>query len=103
MKEFFENGYGVSVIDDGRGKEQGLKELAVLTYTKSPNGLITNSYLCYDTPITGDVEGYLTDDDVARLIAEVKALPKSTEPLIEAIAYLMDAVAKAVGDDVNGT
>jgi hypothetical protein len=33
------------------------------------------SELVYDTPVTNDVEGHLTPDDVTRLMKEVEALP----------------------------
>jgi len=66
MKMEFDNGYGVSVISDGYGGERGLKELAVMHDGK----------LCYDTPITGDVIGYLTDAEVMEIIEQVKQLPK---------------------------
>lgn len=61
----FPNGYGVSVIDDGYGSSRGLYELAVL----GPDGR-----LCYDTPITDDVLGHLSADDVTKYMAEVQIL-----------------------------
>ena len=66
MKIEFENGYGVSVIEHGYGSESGLKELAVLH----------SGGICYDTPITSDVMGYLTDEEVADIIEQVKQLPE---------------------------
>jgi hypothetical protein len=66
MKIEFENGYGVSVIEHGYGSEFGLKELAVLH----------SGGICYDTPITSDVMGHLTDEEVAEIIEQVKQLPK---------------------------
>jgi hypothetical protein len=39
--------------------------------------------LVYDTPVTNDVEGHLTPDDVTRLMKQVEALPpraKTIEP-----------------------
>lgn len=61
----FENGYGASVIDDGYGRNEGLYELAVL----GPDGAIA-----YDTPITDDVLGYLTDEQVGEALARIEAL-----------------------------
>ena len=61
----FPNGYGVSIITDGYGSDEGLLELAVLH----------NDRLCYSTPITDDVLGYLTPADVERIMGEVEALP----------------------------
>lgn len=66
MKIEFENGYGVSVIEHGYGGDVGLKELAVLH----------SGEICYDTPITDDVLGYLTDTEVMEIIEQVKQLPK---------------------------
>lgn len=62
----FANGYGASVIDDGYGANQGLYELAVL----GPNGGID-----YDTPITDDVLGFLSPDEVGEALAKIEALP----------------------------
>jgi hypothetical protein len=69
-KFFFPNGYGVSVIrgQHSYGGLQGLYELAVLM------GDADDFELTYDTPITDDVEGHLSPDDVSRLMAEVAAL-----------------------------
>lgn len=69
IKEFYDNGYGVSVIDHGYGRENGLYELVVL------RGNARKSSICYDTPITDDVLGYLAWDEVTDLREQVKALP----------------------------
>ena len=66
MKIEFDNGYGVSVIEHGYGGDVGLKELAVLH----------SGEICYDTPITDDVLGYLTDTEVMEIIEQVKQLPE---------------------------
>lgn len=63
----YPNGYGVSIICGPfsyGGPE--LLELAVLKDGK----------LCYDTPITSDVEAYLTAEEALALIKKVEALPK---------------------------
>lgn len=72
-RHFFPNGYGVSVIcgPGSYGGPQGLYELAVL------KGAADRSDLCYDTPVTDDVEGYLSPEDVSRLMGEVAALPNA--------------------------
>ena len=63
----FDNGYGASVINDGYGAEDGLYELAVL----GPQGGLT-----YETPITDDVLGWLTEAEVAETLDKIAALPK---------------------------
>ena len=63
----FENGYGVSVIchSFSYGGKSGLYELAVL----DDKGKLT-----YDTPVTNDVLGYLTPDDVTKTMELVQSL-----------------------------
>ncbi len=62
----FENNYGASVIKHkfSYGNEDDLFELAVLY-----DGKIT-----YSTEITGDVLGYLTDEDVLFYLSEIRDL-----------------------------
>lgn len=69
-KHFFPNGYGVSVIQspNSYGGDDGLYELAVL------KGDETNSKITYDTHITRDVIGYLTEDEVTELLTQVSSL-----------------------------
>jgi hypothetical protein len=66
----FPNGYGASVIDDGYGAEQGRYELAVLI--GGANGSLT-----YETDITDDVLGWLTEDEVAEALDRIAALPQA--------------------------
>jgi hypothetical protein len=63
----FENGYGASVVQTffSYGGEEGLYELAVLD---------SNGQLTYSTPITDDVEGRLTEDDVTKLLEQIQKL-----------------------------
>lgn len=63
----FPNGYGASVIRSGSsyGGNQGFYELAVSKGRK----------LCYTTPITDDVLGWLRPDDVTRLLGQIEKLP----------------------------
>ena len=35
--------------------------------------------LCYSTPITDDVEGYLTDDEVEKILGRIQSLPMKEE------------------------
>jgi len=69
-RHFFDNGYGVSVIrgPQSYGGSEGLYELAVL------KGVEKDWKICYDTPITDDVIGYLSESDVEKLLNEVAAL-----------------------------
>ena len=76
-KEYFENGYGVSVIDTDFS--YGL-ELAVFIWTgswdskKNEPKEIKSSKICYDTPITDDVLGHLSFKRLNEAIEKVKKL-----------------------------
>lgn len=74
----FANGYGASVVQflHSYGGIEGLWELAVVEFSGEA---ITRFRLTYDTPITDDVLGRLTDDDVDRLLGEIEALPQRVE------------------------
>ena len=60
----FDNGFGASIIDDGHGKEQRLAEIAVTHGTE----------ICYATPITTDVLGWLTGDKVRETLDAIASL-----------------------------
>jgi len=68
-KANFANGYGASIVQHSfsYGNESGLWELAVIG---------KNGKLCYDTPITNDVLGYLTEEEVNTTLDAIEALPK---------------------------
>ena len=77
----FPNGYGASVIRHrgSYGSSMGLWELAVLH----------NGVLCYETHITSDVLGHLTNEHVEQVLAEIEALtdhrvetPKDVKPFL---------------------
>ena len=70
----FENGYGASVVKHwcSYGYREDLWELGVL-YFESENPV--KYHLSYNTPITDDVIGYLTDEEVRELLGRIKALP----------------------------
>jgi hypothetical protein len=63
----FDNGYGASVVIGPHtyGGEDGLYELGVLG---------KNGKLCYDTPVTEDVEGYLTEEGVTEFLKQIQNL-----------------------------
>lgn len=63
----FPNGFGASVVRDQYtyGGDRGLFELAVLD---------ADGHLTYDTPITSDVIGWLTEQDVQEHLGEIAAL-----------------------------
>jgi len=73
-KEFYSNGYGVSVISNefSYGGRDGLYEIAILI------GEEDDYALCYDTPITSDVLGYLTLEQSTQIIELVQKLPPTT-------------------------
>lgn len=66
----FQNGYGASVIktDYSYGGEDGLWELAVVKFSDDV------WRLCYDTPITNDVIGYLQWGQVLKFLQQIKDL-----------------------------
>ena len=63
----FENGFGASVVKTPYtyGGEADLYELAVLD---------SDGHLTYETPVTDDVEGYLSEDEVTKLLEQIQNL-----------------------------
>ena len=63
----FDNGFGASVVKGPHtyGGKDGLYELAVLD---------SEGELTYSTPVTSDVEGYLTEEDVTILLKQIQNL-----------------------------
>jgi len=63
----FPNGYGASVIrhENSYGGRKGLYELAVLD---------SNDEICYDTPVTSNVIGWLTISQVDSLLEDISRL-----------------------------
>jgi hypothetical protein len=62
-----ENGYGASIIQTtgSYGSKQGLWELAVLD---------SNEQITYNTSITNDVLGYLSEEEVNQTLEKIKNL-----------------------------
>jgi hypothetical protein len=71
----FENGYGASVVkgEHTYGGDEGLWELAVLGFFYDQDNYTYE--LVYDTEITQDVEGHLSDEGVEDLLYKIKRLP----------------------------
>lgn len=74
-RHFFPNGHGVSVVQfttpygfGSYGAEEKLYELAVI------KGVEENWEICYDTEVTNDVIGYLTEDQVSGVLMKVETL-----------------------------
>ena len=69
-KVFFENGYGASVVFGPMfySNGQDTYELAVV------KGVEGKWDLTYETPITDDVIGYLTEDEVTDKLAQIENL-----------------------------
>ena len=67
----FKNNYGASVVkhEYSYGGKNGLYELAVIQYDESGDWDI-----CYDTPITDDVLGFLSEDDITNYLTQIEQL-----------------------------
>ena len=70
----FANGYGASVVQFcySYGGPEGKWELAVLKYDGDGED---DCEITYDTPITDDVVGYLSDDEVDDILEWIEMLP----------------------------
>jgi len=62
----FKNGYGASIVKGPHtyGGKDGLYELAVFK----------DNNICYDTPVTNDVLGHLSEDEVTFHLNEIENL-----------------------------
>jgi hypothetical protein len=63
----FDNGYGASIVRHkfSYGNAQGLYELAVLD---------SDDAIAYDTPVTDDVLGHLSEEDVTNALKQIQEL-----------------------------
>lgn len=65
----FPNNYGASIIRNNLSYGSGLEvEIGVISKEEGKWGLT------YETPITNDVIGYLKEDDIYKVLKEIKAL-----------------------------
>jgi hypothetical protein len=71
----FENGYGASIICKpvSNGGDAKMFEIAVLKSGK----------ICYDTPVSYDVEGFLRFKDVVEVLHEIRELPPAEKDDVE--------------------
>ena len=76
----FMNGYGASVIRSSvsYGGDSGLLEIAVIRYRSAASA---DFELCYDTPITHDVIGFLSQDDARSILDRIAQLPPDAQAL----------------------
>jgi hypothetical protein len=67
---FYPNGYGASIVQHyfSYGNKEGLWELAIM------KGTAEDWNICYSTPITDDVLGWLTDQEVDDTLEKIKLL-----------------------------
>ena len=70
--KFFPNGYGISVVNNQFSYTNGDNdyEIAVLAGTDDKHFKLT-----YDTPITDDVLGYQSVDEVTEVMKQIQELP----------------------------
>jgi hypothetical protein len=89
----FNNGYGASVIrtENSYGGAAGLYELAVLD---------CNGDLTYDTPITDDVLGRLTEDDVTEALNRIAALNMKKYRFTFTAEVIFDAEDETHADEI---
>lgn len=68
------NNYGASIVKHSfsYGNKQGLWELAVIEWDKE------DFELTYETEITNDVLGYLSDNDVMEILEKIESLPNKS-------------------------
>ena len=78
------NGYKASIIQNSLsyGGKEGFYELAVMYQEEK---------ILYNTPITVDVLGWLTVEEVNAVIAEIEKLPKSGKKPEELLVTLEEA------------
>ena len=80
----FPNNYGASIVHHfgSYGNKDNLLEIAVLNFkdlkNKNPIERNIGDYeLCYTTPITDDVLGYVEPDDVPTILKDIESLERT--------------------------
>jgi hypothetical protein len=71
----FDNGYGVSVV---RFKISGSYGSCTNNENEWELAVLKNNKLCYDTYITDDVMGHLSENEVTDIMKKIQDLPKAT-------------------------
>ena len=64
----FDNGYSISVLFGNAFYSNGIN-----TYEAA---VLKDGTLCYDTPITNDVIGYKTKEEITEIMKQIQELPK---------------------------
>jgi hypothetical protein len=72
-KLLFPNGYGVSVVAGPHLYGNGTTTFEVAVLKQDSEG---RDGLCYDTPVTDDVLGWQTKEEVTKVMEQVQLLPK---------------------------
>ena len=94
----FPNNLGASVVrhNHSYGGPQGLRELVVIGFSaKDPES--KDWVLTYETAITCDVIGYLTEEDVSSLLIQIQALEVSEE----LVAHIEEQIAQYLKSKAN--
>lgn len=68
----FDNGYSISVIFGHYFYSNGIDTYEI--------GILKNGILCYDTPITDDVIGYVDAEEVTNIMKQIQELPSVIDP-----------------------
>jgi hypothetical protein len=89
LRARYPNGYGASVVQGpfSYGGESGLYELAVFHNNKVDE---EGQTLCYASPITSDVVGWLTAEEVVAKLHEIAQLPPVENCSHERASYFVD-------------